>query len=1339
MKDHLSQDSGVQLWSPLTEAQEGIWYAQARMPHNPAFMTGQALHLHGPLDRAQLEAALAELGQEAHCLSLRFRQVAGQPEQSLDPALAPRLQHITFDTPPSEADLRTRLLAEARRPLDLARDPLASFTLWQITPQHHILTERIHHLAADGRAMVEITQRLAQLYNARITGQPAGTPLPPLARAFEEDARFRASPARASQHRFWQEKIRLLPEVEDIAARGGQGDGTWFHRHELPLSAELCADLAQLAHIAGVHWTDVLVGLAGAWLGRHLPLVSRGESDEVVIGLPLQNRMGKLARVPSTQVNVLPLALRVQEDAPLGDWLQEVGRSLAEMRRNLRYRGELLAREAGRIGAGRRLWGPLINILPFEACPTFSGCTSQLQILSAGSVEDLTICYRGTPETGLLLQIDANDARYSAEETETMTRRLGCFLARAALAPQLRLVPTLTAEETQVHLVARNQTAHPLPETTLWDLIAMQIARSPDACALRFGDQAVSYRQLDARTEALAQHLAALGAGPGQIIAVALPRSVELVVALLAVIRAGAAYVPLDPEDQSARSAGILAQVAPLAVIAQDGYPCGDCPQIDWPQIDWPQVDWQHVSPTTTGGPDKGTTPRPAGPDDLAYVLFTSGSTGAPKGVMIEHRAIVNRLLWMRETYGFGPADRILQKTPATFDVSVWEFFLPFLCGASLVVAPPGAHRDPVALAGIIRREKITTLHFVPSMLELFLAAPASEGLTIARVFASGEALPTRLARLFAQRISGALHNLYGPTEAAVDVTYAPADPAQNGPQIPIGHPVWNTGCYVLDHCQRPVPDGLAGRLYLAGGQLARGYLGRPDLTKERFVPNPFPAAPFSPKTATGTAIMYDTGDLVTADAQGSLTFAGRVDHQIKIRGVRIEPAEIEARMAQAPCLKQVAMIVDQDATGQARLLAYVVPREDASAADIRKAFETALPAMMQPAHILTLPALPLNSSGKLDRKALPAPQTTAGETKALPRAGTETLLSRLYAEILGLPEPVDRKTDFFLAGGESLRAVRLSLRIEEETGRDPGLGVLLEHPVLADLAEVLDQGANRSAAPQDHGTKPVLRLQKGAPTGPVIFAIHPAGGLAWCYRRLAQSLPEATVYGLQSPLLEHGGPLQGDLNALARSYLDEIAALWPREGKVYLLGWSLGGIIAHAMAAEAERRGWPLARLVLMDAYPSACWRDQPEPDDGTALRAILAIAGFDPEAHRHLETVAEVTGFLAARQHPLAQLPAAILAGVMRSVRATNRLVRDHHEPQVHCPTLHLAALRDQIGQGGAQGQGGDPQGHHAGLWDSYCQTLERMEFDCHHPDMIGPEVVEALAGTLRLPSPK
>ncbi|MFI0822816.1 amino acid adenylation domain-containing protein, partial [Streptomyces sp. NPDC021098] len=527
----------------------------------------------------------------------------------------------------------------------------------------------------------------------------------------------------------------------------------------------------------------------------------------------------------------------------------------------------------------------------------------------------------------------------------------------------------LTPDERHQLLRAWNDTGRDVLTVTVAELFAAQVVRTPQATALVAGDTRLSYARLNAWANRIAHWLIGQGVRPGDTVAVALPRSAELVVALLATHKAGAAYLPLDLDYPAERT----------EFMSRDAEPTYTIDDLDLLRG---LRDGEAMDPAVAQDPSLP-----------AYVIYTSGSTGRPKGVVVPHRAIVNRLLWMQDEYRLGPDDRVLQKTPASFDVSVWEFFWPLVTGSTLVVTEPGGHKDPAYLSRLIQAEGVTTVHFVPSMLDAFLA-DASAGLctTLSRVMCSGEALPADLAAQFHRTLPHAeLHNLYGPTETAVDVTswHSVADSGV----VPIGRPVWNTRLYVLDAALRPLAPGVPGELYIAGAQLADGYLRRPGVTAERFVANPF--------GATGER-MYRTGDLARWTADGALQFLGRTDQQVKVRGFRIEPGEIEAALTAHPAVHRALVVARQN-----NLVAYAVPEEggEVDAQNIREQLRATLPDHMIPTAVVPMDQLPLTPNGKVDRGALPVPDfgvlVSAGGRE--PRSAREVALCGVFAEVLGV------------------------------------------------------------------------------------------------------------------------------------------------------------------------------------------------------------------------------------------------------------------------------------------------------------------------------------------------
>ncbi len=1286
--------------NPLTAAQSGLWYAQRLDPDNPIFNTGQYLDIKGPLDVAAFTRAADQASAEAEALALRFAETADGPVQWIDKEFAPRLQLVDLA---AERDGEVRALAAIRAamatPTNPLRDPLARQTLYRLSATRHIWAQQVHHLAIDGYAMVLLTSRVAELYRLGRDGNAGGgRPLAPLGDLWAADASYLASADHAADGRWWREKMSGTDDIVGMAA-GRAHSAHGFHRFEASVPEDTRTALLRLAKVAGCGWPDVLTALVGAYAARFT-----GTGD-IVIGVPHMGRMGghmgrAAARVVAMVMNVLPVAIAPDEQADISAFVAQVASHIGAARQHGDYRSEQLRRDLGLIGGNRRLYGPLVNVQPYDRPPVFVGLDVALHVTGTGPVEDISFTFRGDCLNSLSIEVDANPDLYTQAAVTAHGERLAAFLAAASHAKRLSEVPTATPAEAEAEIIGFNRTAHAVPETTLAALIEQQMARTPDAPALRFGDTTLSYAALDRRSAALAATLRARGAGPGQLVAVALPRSLDLVVALVAIMRSGAAYLPLDPAYPAARIDTILGQAQPVAVLASaDPHGLYGACLLAPPQ--WPA---EGAAPA----PAVAAMPPPAAPDDPAYVIFTSGSTGAPKGVVICHQAIVNRLLWMADQYGIIARDRILQKTPATFDVSVWEFFLPLITGALLVVAPPDAHRDPAAIAALIRTQGITTLHFVPSMLAAFLEAPQAAGLRLSRVFVSGEALGADLRDRFHQLLHAELHNLYGPTEAAVDVSYWPAGPDDRSQPVPIGFPVWNTGLYILDAQLRPVPPGVVGNLYLGGVQLARGYLGRPDLTAERFIASPF---------AEGERL-YLTGDLASRRADGAVVFLGRADHQVKLRGLRIELGEIEAVIAGSGLVRQQVVLAVHE-----RLVAYVVPDTGYDEAGLRRALAAQLPDYMVPAAIVGLPALPVTANGKLDRKALPAPHF-ASHGGATPATASEQRLARLFAEVLNRDGAVSASDDFFALGGDSLAAVRLMLRINAEWGHDPGLAALFEHPDVAGLAACIDAGTDE---PRDLGLAPVIPLTRkpqaaGEDGLAPLFLIHPAGGIAWGYRTLARLLQPRPVYGVQAPALDLAAPAPESIAALAADYARRIVATAGNR-PVHLGGWSVGGLIAQAVAVELQAHGHAVGLVALLDSYPADCWRAEPEPTEAQALRALLAIAGEDPESHPELESRAQVVGYLRAGQSALGNLPPAVLDGVVRVVFANNKLVRGHLHQRFDGPLTHIRAGLDHKGRPRLV----------ASAWAPYAASLDCLEVPFLHPQLTGAAASARIAPLL------
>ncbi|HEU0146646.1 MAG TPA: amino acid adenylation domain-containing protein, partial [Bradyrhizobium sp.] len=702
------------------------------------------------------------------------------------------------------------------------------------------------------------------------------------------------------------------------------------------------------------------------------------------------------------------------------------------------------------------------SIVAFENYPAemaaMAGLTETIRVSEVQPLErtNYPLTLQVTVGERLSIRLIADAERFEAEAIERLMDHLMRLLDGIIAHPQAQLsaLPLLDDAEREQVVARFNATAADYPRALLHELFAAQAARTPDGVALRFEGETLSYRELDRRSNQLAHHLRGLGVGPDVVVGLCAERSFEMVIALLGILKAGGAYLPLDPGYPAERLAYMLDDAKAPVLLVQaalaDRLPASNATVVRL-DADWPDIARQPDSApviTIDGG-------------NLAYVIYTSGSTGRPKGVMNAHRGIANRIAWMQDAYQLTPDDRVMQKTPFGFDVSVWEFFWPLATGAELVIARPGGHQDPSYLAELIERARVTIIHFVPSMLQAFLeAADLNRCGSLHDTICSGEALPAETQNRFLSALpSSRLHNLYGPTEAAVDVSAWPCRLDPDATQVPIGRPISNIQLYVLDRQHTPVPVGVAGELYIGGIGVARGYLGRPGLTAERFVPSPFKAG----------ERLYRTGDLARWRSDGALDYLGRIDHQVKIRGFRIELGEIEAALLTHPDVEQAAVVVRDD-TGERRLVGYVAMREGhADTEALRRDLQRTLPDYMVPTAMVQLDRLPLSANGKLDRNALPAPDWHGAGEIVAPRNATEEALAAIWRDVLKL-DRVSVNDSFFALGGDSIQSIQVVARANQ-AGLPLTARQVFEQQTIAGLAAV----AGRTA---------VLAAEQGPVTG---------------------------------------------------------------------------------------------------------------------------------------------------------------------------------------------------------------------------------------------------------------
>jgi nonribosomal peptide synthetase DhbF len=1037
--------------APLTSGQMAMWLGAKFASPDTNFNLAEAIDIAGEIDPDIFLAAMRQVADEVEATRLSFVDTPQGPQQVVAPVFAGEIPYLDLSgdsDPLAEAERWMR--ADYTRNIDLAHGQLWLSALIRLAPDRHIWYHRSHHIVLDGFSGGLIARRFADIYTAMADDNaavPEDSRLAPISQLADEEHAYRESGRFPRDRQYWTERFADAPDPLSLASRRSVNIGGLL-RQTVHLPAASVQALQTIAQELGTTLPQILIATTAAYLYRATGI------EDMAIGIPVTARHNdRMRRVPAMVANALPLRLAMRADLPIPELIREVGRQMRQILRHQSYRYEHLRSDLNMLVNNRQLFTTVVNVEPFDYDFRFAGHAAKPRNLSNGTAEDLGIfLYERGNGQDLQIDFDANPAVHTAEELADHQRRLLAFIDAVIRLPLQAVgqIDLLGADERQQLLVEWNDTAHAVPDTHLTALIEAQLAANPQAIALRFDGEAMRNEELNRRANRLAHLLRARGAGPERTVALAIPRSMDLMVALLATLKTGAAYLPVDPDFPQDRIAFMLGDAQPVCLVTTEAL--AESLPSSGPHI----ADRCSANDCRVGDLRRHRPGVDIDPSHPAYVIYTSGSTGMPKGAVVSHRAIVNRLCWMQDRYGLQADDRVLQKTPSSFDVSVWEFFWPLIDGATLVLAKPGGHKDAAYLAGLIAQEGITTIHFVPSMLEVFLLEPtAAACTTLRRVICSGEALTPALQSQFQQRLSCELHNLYGPTEAAVDVTSWACERPNDvrdaeATSVPIGRPIWNTQMHVLDSGMQPVPAGVTGELYIAGVGLARGYLKRPLLSAERFIANPH-GAPGSR--------MYRTGDLARWRKDGSLDFLGRADQQVKIRGLRIEPGEIESALLQHPQVAQAAVIAREDVPGEKRLVAYVVAADaaDPQAAELRAHLAQSLPEYMVPSAFVSLPSLPLGPSGKLDRKALPPPEVQAATPYAAPRTPTEKILAGLWAETLHLPR-VGVNDNFFELGGHSLMIVQLMSMIRQQFMIDLPVDTLFQVSTIAGLAELLDQ-----------------------------------------------------------------------------------------------------------------------------------------------------------------------------------------------------------------------------------------------------------------------------------------
>lgn len=1247
------------------------------------------------------------------------------------------------------------------------------------------------HVVADGFAAFNSLSRVAAIYRALSAGQP----VPATRRMSLQqllDADDAASTAREEDVAFWEASGALEQEDTSLAGRTASPSARSV-RLAFSIDVPTQQALLDAAKQHAVSWPVLATAAVGSYLARV------GGYPQASFGVPQMNRMfartlpeatralgAASAQTGCTAVNVLPV--QVAATGSIAESLHSVKEQYARNAEHPLARQEDLERTAR--NAQSRLFGAQINVVPFDAvlplaAPSKGGSgapvpTARIHNISAGPVADATFTLRGMPGRGnsISCEIDMNPALYTAEELERHAARLSEWLPAYAAEAQregasLNNLGLATEAElaTLRELTAPALTEHPLEYKTLLGRFRDAVAAHPQALAVLDSapapgelltpesdrayafDRALTYAELDERARALAAQLLDWGVRPSDAVGLRVHRGAEQYVALYALLYAGATYVPVLP-DLPAERVGVMMEDAECSLLLHGSglHPLGAQelnPQEPQCHANLPQ----HTLPLlSTDEPCKAPIAEElpgmkTGLDEDAYVLFTSGSTGRPKGVAISHRAIDNRLRWQQHQIPVGEGDRVLHKTPISFDVHVWELYWPLAEGAAVVIAAPDGHRDPAYLARVIAEQSVTAVHFVPTMLSALTSSPAARRILadagfghdqeqpLRYVVCSGEALQKDQVQAAGEVLGVYPLNLYGPTEAAVDVTFweTSADPQRES--VPIGEPVWNTGTLILDPTGHPVPVGVTGELHLSGVQLARGYKNNPQATAAAFVEQA-PAGALALLNGESQRL-YRTGDLacweILPDGRAVIGYRGRTDYQIKVRGQRLELGDIEMALAAVEGVSASVALLYRGLREPA--LAAVLEVGDVPAERAEQLVEAArehcaqvLPDYMVPTLWHTLPALPVSPSGKADRKLLASldltPQTSEAEG---PHGLLEQQLCSIIASVLGR-ERFGVDEDFFASGGHSLAALEVIATVEEQLGLRVSIGALFAHPTVQALAASIagERGEGAEFAPvlplREHPAAHDAAEPAHQPAP--LFILPPAGGLGWCYAGYLSHLPaQQGVYALQAEAFsDPNAGFASSLQELAEGYLKLIEKTLAERSlprRFALMGWSVGGTAAVQVAALAQAAGALVERVILLDAYPSEQWQGVPAPDEQESFRALLRMGGLpEPAAGEQLD----LPGTLERLQRAgsaMGYLPEEKLGVCLGSMRASAALMRGAEQAFFDGDVLLVGVPHEDQPYLDTEG------------WAAHASSFRAVLLEGTHPDLVNPARLAEVTG--------
>ncbi|MGW2569637.1 non-ribosomal peptide synthetase [Streptomyces sp. NPDC001537] len=1175
---------------PLSFAQRRMWLLHQLEQGAATYNISAAFRLTGALDQHALGAAVQDLVDRHEILRTTYAtDDAGEPCSRILPMAqaAPELRVAEV----APGDLTGAIEEAVAHQFDLSAELPLRASLLRCSPQEHVLVMVVHHIASDGSSSAPMMRDLIHAYTARKDGRaPQWEPLPV---QYKEYAQWQREvlgdvtdpdSVAATQVEYWRKELDGVPQPLTLpfdrprpAEANSHGDTI-----SLTVAADVAARLQKLADERGASMSMVLQA-ALAVLLRQL-----GGGDDLTIGSPIAGRTDEaLADLIGFFVNTQVLRADLSGNPTFTELLAQVRDKALTAYEYQDVPFDLLVEAINPERSAA--YQPLFQVMfawqsyqkPDLDIPGLK--VTFEQAIPSTAMVDLFFSLTVDESGALRGDLQYATQLFDRDSAEVIAARLVRVLEQLAADPASRIgdIDVLGAAEREHLLTEVNATGGDIPEATLVELFERQAAQRTDAVAVTCDGTTLSYGELNARANRLARHLVAQGVGPESLVGICLERSAELVVALLAVLKAGGAYLPIDPDSPADRIAYIVQDAQPVLLVTTSTNATAQDLAHDLPLVHLDRAEAFAEQPAA----DLTDTERPAAlrPEHPAYVIYTSGSTGRPKGVLIPHRNVVG-LFTATEDFAFGADDVWTLFHSYAFDFSVWELWGPLLYGGRLVVVPYDVSRSPADFLKLLARERVTVLNQTPSafyqLVQADAEAPGQE-LALRYVVFGGEALDLgRLADWYARHASDApvLVNMYGITETTVHVTRIDLDEhsAARYKASVIGPAVPGLRAYVLDTNLKPTPTGVTGELYVAGYGLARGYHGRPGLTAGRFV-----ACPYGEPGER----MYRSGDLVRWSRDGQLEYVGRADSQVKIRGFRIELGEIEHALAGHPGVAQAVVLVREYQEGDKRLVGYVVPEPDATvdADELSAYLHERLPDYMVPSALIPLAEIPLTSNGKLDRRALPAEDTNTVAGRE-PRNAYEKKLCALFGELLGR-ENVGIDDGFFALGGHSLLATRLSVQIRKQFDIDIPIRTIIKYPTVAELAALMLAGG----VPADDADTfaVVLPLNSHPGTGkPPVWFFHGGGGLGWAYYSFAAHLQDRPAYALQSRGSDGVEPLAGSAQEMIEDYVTQILKIQP-EGPFNLIGWSYGGTVVQAVADALDRRGHEVVLVAVLDAQP--------------------------------------------------------------------------------------------------------------------------------------------------------